>query len=121
MTGDAYRDYALGKPLIGRPDGQFLSTTSDVTGVLSRSNGDVGLLEKEMGIEAGPWGWQGKGGIVRIDVQNPENLNLRMALGNEGGANKLWEPGGFVPGGSPEAVVDQIPAGSYKATVVIPK
>ena|GEM_PF-812434 len=120
MTGDAYRDYAKGKPFVGRPDGQFISTTTDIDGVLSRSKGDVALIEKELGIEPGPYGWQGKGGIVRVNIQNPEKFNLRIPNGNESGANKLWEPGGFVPGGSAEAVVDQIPASNIIAKVVIP-
>ncbi|MCB2377404.1 DUF6531 domain-containing protein [Hymenobacter sp. BT635] len=120
MTGDAYRDFAKGRPFVGRPDGQFISTKTDIDGVLSRSNGDVALIEKELGIKPGPNGWQGKGGIVRVDIQNPEKFNLRMPNGNEGGANELWEPGGFVPGGSPEAVVDPIPASSIITKIVVP-
>jgi hypothetical protein len=55
-----------------------------------------------------------------VDIQNPENLNLRLPNGREAGASKLWEPGGFVPGGSAEAVIDQIPAGMLKTTKVVP-
>ena len=32
-----------------------------------------------------------------------------MATGNEAGANELYSTGGYTSGGSPEAVVDNIP------------
>lgn len=36
-----------------------------------------------------------------------------MANGNEGGANELWLPGGDLPTGRSEAVIEQIPLGDY--------
>jgi RHS repeat-associated protein len=118
VTGTTYETRIQGAPFIGRPDGLFLSTKTDISNVVGRANGDVGIIEKELGIPEGMW--QNQKGLYRIDVQNPEKFNLRMPSGNEDGANTLWEPGGFVPGGSAEAVVDQIPAGSFKVTKIIP-
>ena len=118
VTGQTYENRIVGAAEIGRPDGQFLSTKTDIDAVLSRANGDVSVIEKEIGIPDGQW--QNQKGIYRIDVQNPETLNLRLPNGREGGANVLWEPGGLLPGGSAEAVVNQIPAGRFKATKVVP-
>jgi hypothetical protein len=44
--------------------------------------------------------------IVRIDVPNPLNSNLRFPSGREDGANPFWLVGGKLPGGNIEAVVD---------------
>jgi hypothetical protein len=43
-----------------------------------------------------------------------------MPSGNEAAANSEWLPGGFVPGGSAEAVTDAIPKASVIITKVIP-
>lgn len=78
--------------------------------VLAKANGDVSIIEKELGIPPGMW--QGKD-LVRIDVPAPRELNLRMPTDNEGGANSLWIPGGKLPTGYLEAVVNRIPKGQY--------
>ena len=118
VTGNAYRDFIEPAAMVGRPDGLFLSTKTDISTVLGKANGDISVIEKELGIPTGAW--QGKGGLYRVDVQNPENFNLRMPSGNEAAANSEWLPGGFVPGGSPEAVTDAIPKASVIITKIIP-
>ncbi len=40
-----------------------------------------------------------------------------MPDGNEIGANNLWLPGGILPNGKLEAVLDPIPAGEYIETL----
>lgn len=41
------------------------------------------------------------------DPGDPSELtNLRMPSGNEAGANEHWIPGGYLPTGIPEAVID---------------
>jgi hypothetical protein len=47
-------------------------------------------------------------------------LNLRMPSGNEAGANNLWLPGGKLPTGQSEAVVNQIPKGAYTEIDIVP-
>ena len=74
------------------------------------------MVEDLLGIPRG--GWPGKK-LSRIDIPNPSVHNQRLPSGNEGGANELWIPGGLTSGGKVEAVVDQIPSGSYTETVVI--
>lgn len=45
-------------------------------------------------------------GLVRIDIDNLDGLNLRMPSGNEAGANNHWIPGGKTDGGISEAISD---------------
>lgn len=78
--------------------------------MLSRSNGDVLVIETQLGIPSGAW--QGKD-LVRIDILAPRELGLRMPSGNESRANPLWIPGGELPTGQLEAVVNSIPKGKY--------
>lgn len=100
-----------GRDLLGRPDNtQFIMTKAEMDQVLARANGDVSVIETQLGIPSGAW--QGKD-LVRIDVPAPRDLNLRMPSGNEAGANPLWIPGGKLPTGQLEAVVNSIPKGQY--------
>jgi hypothetical protein len=47
-----------------------------------------------------------------VDVNSSANHKLRMATGNETGANDLWIPGGKTPEGRLEAIIDPIPVSS---------
>jgi len=93
------------RDIIGRPDGQFIMPKSELDALLKRANGDISIIEKEIGITAGRW--HGKQ-LVRIDIPNAKNLGLRMPAGNENGANPLWLPGGKLPTGKSEAVINQV-------------
>ena len=44
--------------------------------------------------------------LVRVDIANPRAAGLRMPSGNEAGANAQWLPGGKLPTGGNEAVID---------------
>jgi len=67
--------------------------TNQLNEVLARTNGDMKLIEKELGLPAGAW--QGQGMAV-IEVSKP---NVKMPTGNESGANPLWKSGGKLPTG----------------------
>ena len=56
--------------------------------------------------------------IVRIDIDHPEQFNLRIPSGNEAGANEQWIPGGKLPDGASEAVIDggSVPSPDYSVT-----
>ena len=83
--------------------------------VLIKSHGNLIRIENELGIPVNTW----KNKIlIRIDILKPKRLRLRMPSGNEAGVNELWLPGGYLPTGYKEAVVDRIPKGSYTATVI---
>ena len=88
---------------------------SEMDAVLARANGNTSIIEKELGIPKGSWDGQE---LVRIDVPKPGDLGLRIPSGNEAGANDLWLPGGKLPTGQSEAVVNQILKGSYTETPI---
>ena len=101
---------------IGKADNsQFIMMKSEMDSVLMRSHGDLSRIEHELGIPAGAWKHRI---LVRIDIPKPKKLRLRMPSGNEIGANALWLPGGLLPTGYKEAVIDRIPKGRYKASLI---
>ena len=101
---------------IGKSDNsQFVMTKAEMDSVLLISHGDLSLIERELGIP--PGAWDGRI-LVRIDIPAPRKLRLRMPSGNEAGANALWIPGGFLPTGFKEAVIDRIPKGRYTASLI---
>jgi hypothetical protein len=100
-----------GRDLLGRPDGQFVMRPGQVDDILARTDGDISRIEKELGIPEGRW--QGRK-LVRIDIAAPRDLDVRVSSGNEVGANEHWLPGGKLPTGLDEAVVDQIPHGKFR-------
>ncbi len=116
MTKDQYNLFVKDKSIIGRPDGQFVSTTERIDDVLKKA--DKALYNaKELGIPPGEW--SGQGGIVRVDVSDLNDYNPRIPYGSESGANELWNPGGYTSGGVKELVIDEIPEISFKIHFVI--
>ncbi|MBD2752783.1 hypothetical protein [Spirosoma validum] len=109
VTKKALDDY--GRDLLGYPDNtQFVMAKQEMDAMLQKTVKNVAAIEAELGIPAGSW--QGKP-LARIDIPNPEELHVRIPSGNEMGANNLWLPGGKLPTGYSEAVVDRIPKGKY--------
>jgi len=101
----------FGRTLLGCPDNsQFVMSKVEMDDLIIRAKGDIEYIETELGIPAGSWKGQN---LKRIDIDDPNILNLRMATGNEFGANEEWLPGGYLPTGYSEAVVDRIPEGKY--------
>jgi hypothetical protein len=100
---------------IGAPQGTYVLSKPYATQAIADAGGDVRKLERLLGLEKGYLGEN----PVLVEVDKP--LGLRMPSGNEPGANMQWRAGGFTSGGVPEAVVDQIPAGSYSVKPVFPK
>jgi hypothetical protein len=91
---------------LGQRDGTtFISTRSDVDALIARSGGDLRKIEDALGL---PQGQLDKSTLVRVDftAETMKDLNFRMPSGNEAGANSKWLPGGYVPDGSREAVID---------------
>ncbi len=104
-----------GRVLIGRPDGQFLSPKSEIDELLAKANGDISVIEQALAIPQGLW--HGKQ-LSRIDVPNTFAHNRRIPNGKEEGANDKWLPGGVLPTGYSEAVIDQIVFGNYVETLI---
>lgn len=117
VTTDVFIRRVEGQPMVGRPDGQFLSSAADIDEALRQAAGDPRKLEQILGF---PNGHFGNGGVVRVDVLNPETLNPRLPSGIEGGANEFWIPGGQTSGGAVEIVTDQIPQSNLITNTVIP-
>ncbi len=99
-----------GRNPVGRPDGQFVMSRGEMNQMLGHAKGDIAAVETKLGIPAGAW--QGQE-LVRIDI-NVRGLQLRIPSGNEMGANDLWIPGGELPTGQREAVINSIPKGRYR-------
>lgn len=98
---------------IGRPDGQFMMTRAEMDSLMQRTGGDIAKIEIELGIPEGLWQNRindplNPDKLIRVDVTDPDAIGLRMATGNEDGANDLWIPGGKTMGGANEAVVNSI-------------
>ena len=115
ITKKDYLRFIAGKKKVGRVDGQFVIPKKDMDNLLKKSNGDIAQIEKALGIPEG--NWQDKGGLVRVDIPNPEDYNLRLPTANMSGANEKFELGGKTSGGIPEGVIDQVP----KINVIITK
>ena len=62
-------------------------------------------IEKPLGVPKGDWGTS-KGGADDSLIQAVfrDTQSVRMAVGNEGGVNDMWQPGGF--SGSPDLDLD---------------
>ena len=86
----------------------------EMENLLNEAEGNLSFVEDELGIPSGSWNNEE---LVRIDVLNPKTLNPRVPSGKENGANELWVPGGVLPNGYSEIVLDAIPAGSYTETI----
>jgi hypothetical protein len=92
----------LDKYGIGQRDGTtFVFPTSEIDSLITK--GDFAAVERALGL---PDGYFKDFHVIRVDIPDPENYNLRMPSGNEAGANEYWLPGGLLPEGMPEAVVD---------------
>ena len=112
VTKKALDDY--GRDTLGYPDNtHFVMTKAEMDAMLTKTGKDISKIEKELGIPADSW--KGKE-MVRISIPNPKELNVRVPSGNEMGANSLWLPGGQLPTGYSEAVVNKIPKGKYTET-----
>lgn len=102
-----------GRELIGRADGQFVMSGKEMDALLFKAEGKISYIKKELGI---PERWWNNEDIVRIDVLKPKKLNISIPSGNESGVNELWLPGGKLPKGYLEAVLNAIPKNLYKET-----
>lgn len=91
---------------LGQRDGTtFVMTRAEADRILASTNGDPRKLEAALGL---PPGQLDDGTLVRVDFSPDamDDLNVRMPTGNEAGANNQWLPGGLLPSGANEAVLD---------------
>jgi len=94
----------LDKYGIGQRDGtSFIMPKSEADALLASANGNPRALEQALGL---PEGFLDSNALVRIDIPKPGEHGLRVPSGNESGANDQWLPGGRLPTGNNEAIVD---------------
>jgi hypothetical protein len=103
---------------IAQTDGtSFTMAKHEVDEIFAKAAGDKRVLEQKLGL---PEGFLENDKLVRIDIATPEELGLRIPSGNEAGANNFWLPGGKLPDGNLEAVIDagKIPAERFITTPI---
>ncbi len=86
----------------------FVFPTSELQRVLDETGGKADLVADRLGLKR-EWFFDANGDPVPVEVRHfaPSELtNLRIPSGNEAGANDKWIPGGYLPTGIPEAVID---------------
>jgi len=86
----------------------FVFPTSELQDILDSSGGSADDIADNLGIDR-KWFYDESGNPVPVEIRHfdPSELdNLRMPSGNESGANEHWIPGGYLPTGIPEAVID---------------
>ncbi|MGB8839670.1 MAG: hypothetical protein WCC64_01235 [Aliidongia sp.] len=95
----------------------FVIPASQADELLASTRGEAVALEQALGLPEGTLESQN---LVRIDIPNPRALNLRIPSGNEAGANAQFIPGGRLPNGNLEAVIDlgNAPSGNYNVSHV---
>jgi hypothetical protein len=103
-------DYGLAQ----RDGTTFILTKTEADRLIADAGGDLRKLEASLGLPAGQLD---KSTLVRVDFTSEamKDLNMRMPSGSEAGANSQWLPGGFLPSGANEAVIDgaKAKAGDY--------
>jgi hypothetical protein len=107
-----------GRAILGRQDGLFVMCKKEMDDLIHKANGQLSYVETELGIPSGIWK---NAEIIRIDIRKPKKLKLRLPSGNETGANELWIPGGKLPNGYLESVINPVSEGKYTETTIILK
>ncbi|MFS0868094.1 hypothetical protein AB3M83_12275 [Microbacterium sp. 179-B 1A2 NHS] len=95
-----------------RDNTTFVFPTSELQNILDESGGSANEVADRLGLDR-EWFFDANGDPVPVEVRHfdPSELsNLRIPSGNEAGANDKWIPGGYLPTGIPEAVIDVPPS-----------
>jgi filamentous hemagglutinin family protein len=89
---------------LGQKDGtSFVMPKSEADQLIKAAGSDPIKLADALGL---PRTALDGDSLIRIDIPNPRLAGLRLPSGNEAGANSNWIPGGKLPGGASEAVID---------------
>lgn len=95
-----------------RDNTTFVFPTDELQKILDETGGDANQIADRLGLER-EWFFDSNGNTVPVEIRHfdPSELtNLRVPSGNEAGANDKWIPGGYLPTGIPEAVIDVPPS-----------
>ncbi|GLS24774.1 hemagglutinin repeat-containing protein [Marinibactrum halimedae] len=99
VTEGNYKKYGIAQ----RDGTSFVLPKGEGDNLLNAANGDPRALESALGL---PDNFLEGNTLLRVDVSNPKELNLRVPSGNEAGTNSQWLPGGKLPDGNREAIID---------------
>jgi hypothetical protein len=111
-------DYGFAQYGIGQIDGtSFVLSKHEADELMRSTQGNPRAMERSLGL---PPGFLEEHNVLRIDVPDPQSYNLRVPSGNEAGANSDWIPGGYLPDGLREAVIDgaAVPPDRYTVTEI---
>jgi RHS repeat-associated protein len=114
MTEEQYLAYAKGRRMVGRPDGQFMTSAKNMNKLINKTGGDPVQLGQKLGID----NWTSNTKLIRMDVVDPLNYNPRMPSASMNGSNNLFKPGGLTSGGVPEIATDLLPSSQVWATPI---
>ncbi len=81
----------------------FILPKNEADQILSAASGDKRFIEKALGLADGQLDTDK---LVRVDFPDLKSSDLRIPSGNEAGANPKWFPGGKLPDGNSEAIID---------------
>jgi len=84
-------------------DQAFVIPKAEFDKVVKESNGDLRAVESKLGLSNG---YLGDSDTMAVLIKKEDMVDLRVASGNETGANQFWIPGGKTSGGVPEAILD---------------
>jgi hypothetical protein len=99
MTSENFNKYG-----IGQADGtSFVLPKSEVDALMRETGGDPRAMERALGL---PDNYFAEHPVVRVDIPHSGLDGLRLPSGNEAGANPQWLPGGKLPTGTSEGVID---------------
>lgn len=103
-----YLTESLDKYGPGNGNMTFVFPTSELQSILDETGGNARELAVRLGMK--PDYYIGADGLPKdVEIRHfaPNELaGLRIPDGNEGGANPQWIPGGYLPTGDPEAVIN---------------
>ncbi|MBM4252044.1 MAG: hypothetical protein FJ146_08745 [Deltaproteobacteria bacterium] len=96
----------------------FVLTKRDADRIIEKCGNDLRSYEQYLGYDRGALDGDT---LLRLDIQYPQKIGLRLPSGNEPGANSHWLPGGILPSGSTEAVVDlsSAPQGTWDVSNIL--
>lgn len=117
MTEEQFLLYAKGKQILGRSDGQFMTSASEMNRIIAETGGDPVKMAQRLGLQ----NISAETVLIRMDVTDPLKFNPRMPSASMSGANKLFRPGGKTIGGIPEIVTDPLPCDQVWATQITPR
>lgn len=109
-----YENWVAGKDVVGRGDGQFMTSKSAMDRLLQEANGDMSIVKQRLGIPQNQWNEP----LVRVDVMNPLLHNARLPSGLNSGVNSQFQWGGYTSGGMPELITNPIPKSDIRATII---